>query len=88
MISAKEKERMHKVFAKSETLADAARKLGKPYQTTLYHWRKWQKQEAYETWKKDNYIQAIGTDKPSPDWNAVGQALIQLGRALCGHHTV
>lgn len=79
MISAKEKERMHKVFAKSETLADAARKLGKPYQTTLYHWSKW---------KKESYIQAIGTDKPSPDWNAVGQALIQLGRALCGHHTV
>ena len=79
MISAKEKERMHKVFAKSETLADAARKLGKPYQTTLYHWRKWQ---------KENYIQAIGPDKQSPDWHAVGQALIQLGRALCGHHTV
>ena len=79
MISAKEKERMHKVFAKTESLADAARKLGKPYQTTLYHWRKW---------KKESYIQAIGTDKPSPDWNAVGQALIQLGRALCGHHTV
>ncbi len=79
MISAKEKERMHKVFAKSETLADAARKLGKPYQTTLYHWRKW---------KKESYIQAIGTDKPSPDWNAVGQALIQAGRALCGHHSV
>ena len=79
MISAKEKERMHKVFAKSENLADAARKLGTPYQTTLYHWRKW---------KKESYIQAIGTDKPSPDWNAVGQALIQLGRALCGHHSV
>ena len=79
MISAKEKERMHKVFAKSDNLADAARKLGKPYQTTLYHWRKWQ---------KANYIQAIGTDKPSPDWDAVGQALILLGRALCGNHTV
>lgn len=79
MISAKEKERMHKVFAKSETLADAARKLGKPYQTTFYHWHKWQ---------KANYIQAIGTDKPSPDWNAVGQAFIQLGRALCGNHSV
>ena len=79
MISDKEKKRMHKVFAKSDNLADAARKLSKPYQTTLYHWRKW---------KKESYIQAIGTDKPSPDWNAVGQALIQLGRALCGHHTV
>ena len=79
MISDKDKKRMHKVFAKSDNLADAARKLGKPYQTTLYHWRKW---------KKESYIQAIGTDKPSPDWNAVGQALIQLGRALCGHHSV
>lgn len=79
MISDKDKKRMHKVFAKSDNLADAARKLGKPYQTTLYHWRKWQ---------KESYIQAIGTDKPSPDWNAVGQALIQLGRALCGHHSV
>lgn len=79
MISDKEKKRMHKVFAKTDNLADAARKLGKSYQTTFYHWHKW---------KRENYIQAIGTDKPSPDWDAVGQALIQLGRALCGNHSV
>ena len=48
----------------------------------------WRKTNGWRATKAEEYIAAIGPDKPSVDWAAVGNALIQLGRAFGGIHPV
>jgi len=48
----------------------------------------WRKTNGWREAKAEEYVAAIGPDRPSVDWAAVGNALIQLGRAFGGIHPV
>jgi DNA-binding transcriptional MocR family regulator len=48
----------------------------------------WKRTNEWRKTKAEEYVAAIGPDKPSVDWAAVGNALIQLGRAFGGIHPV
>ena len=74
----KKKAKMLKLFEEGVRGINVAKRLNIDPKLVYYHQKKF----------LNNYIKAIGPDKPRPNWEAVGLALIQLGKALHGHDPV
>lgn len=82
-ITEKEKQMYFDAFAKGKKPSHLAAKYGRTTSTMYRYFDLWKTQN-----KVDDYIKAIGPDKPSIDWSVVGAALMKLGRALGGTHPV
>ena len=74
-----------------EQAADEWRRIKAEVEADGKHSSSMTSSEPMDAWRKtkaEEYVAAIGPDKPSVDWAAVGNALIQLGRAFGGIHPV
>ena len=82
-ITEKEKQMYFDAFAKGKKPSHLAAKYDRTPSTMYRYFDLWKSQN-----KVDEYVKAIGPDKPSVDWAVVGAALMKLGRALGGTHPV
>jgi DNA-binding IclR family transcriptional regulator len=70
---------LHKLFERGKSPSEVIEKTGLN-RSSVYRY--------YGLWKTESYVAKIGPDKPSMDWAAIGDALMQLGRVLSGNHRV
>ena len=91
----KQLEALYRSFDQGRKPPELSNELGRSISTVYRHYKLWNERDRCpelgdEKPKREveAYVAAIGPDKPSVDWAAVGNALIQLGRAFGGIHPV
>ena len=83
-LNKKQIEALYKSFDQGKKPPELSKELGRAVSTIYRYYKLWNEQPK----KVEAYVAAIGPDRPSVDWAAVGNALIQLGRAFGGIHPV